>query len=240
MRNQRYIIGPSHFATSVVERPRSPQQTDPICGLSIPQILINEKRLKVLAKVNSIEFFVFKFFDIGEFCDFLADFIGGNGVDSRIEGKSGDFWVFLLDVNTCRVVVRDDGHFSRPIVIELRKGYLVFCPDRMPDYYFVDVVELVPVFVKIGQISEQWLELGSTRDRGVQGFGSEKRLQVKQIVIILVDNVREKLVGQAVQVCHYLQRQVPLLVGRAVDMGGVLEGFGIIEPVIDGIIFLFV
>jgi len=86
---------------------------------------------------------------------------------------------------------------ARPAVVQVREGYLVLGADLLPDDNLVDVcarsvytektregqvnsrskdnstertVELVPVIVLI-EIAEERLELGTSRDRHVQGLG---------------------------------------------------------------------
>jgi hypothetical protein len=71
----------------------------------------------------------------------------------------------------------------------MRKGYLILCSDRMPDDYLVDIVEFVPVFIEIGEITVQRLEFGAARNGNVQSFSGEETLKIKEIVIVFVNNI---------------------------------------------------
>ena len=50
-------------------------------------------------------------------------------------------------------------NFVRETVVEIGKGDPVFGSDRLPDNDFVDVVELVPIFVQHVLVFHQRLEL---------------------------------------------------------------------------------
>lgn len=39
----------------------------------------------------------------------------------------------------------------RQVVVKVGEGDFVFCPDRLTDDDFVDVVELIPVFISTGK-----------------------------------------------------------------------------------------
>ncbi len=65
-------------------------------------------------------------------------------------------------------------------------------------------------------ILDQRLELGSSRDRHVERLGREERLEVEQVEVVAVDEVREQLVREAVQRRHDREGKVPLPVGGAV------------------------
>ena len=52
--------------------------------------------------------------------------------------------------------------FSGPVVVQIREGDFILSPDRMSDNNFADVIELIPVFIKIAQISVQRLEFRSS------------------------------------------------------------------------------
>lgn len=59
-------------------------------------------------------------------------------------------------------------------------------------------------------ILDERFELGSTRYGQVESLGSEERLDVKQVEIVFVHKVSEKLACQAVQCGHLGQSQLPL------------------------------
>ena len=53
------------------------------------------------------------------------------------------------------------------------EGYLVLGSYRMSHNYFVYIVELVPVLVKVTQIAVQRLEFRATGDSDVESFSSK-------------------------------------------------------------------
>lgn len=57
------------------------------------------------------------------------------------------------------------------------------------------VIELVPVFILLVDISEERLEPRASRDSKIQGFGGKERFEIEQVVIVFVDNIREELGG---------------------------------------------
>ena len=61
-------------------------------------------------------------------------------------------------------MVGDEGYSPWPVVVEVRKGYFILCSDGVPEYDLVDVVEFVPIFIKITEVSIKGLEFGATRN----------------------------------------------------------------------------
>ena len=86
-------------------------------------------------------------------------------------------------------MVWHEGYSSRSVVVEVRKGDFVLCSDRMSDNYFVDIVEFVPVFIEIGEITVKRLEFGTARNGNVQSFSGKETLKIKEIVIVFVNNI---------------------------------------------------
>ena len=87
----------------------------------------------------------------------------------------------------------------REVVVQVWKGNSVFSSDWLPYDDFVDVVELIPVLIKSVLITDKRLKFRPTRNGNVQGFGCEKRLQVKQVEIIVVDQISQQLVSKTIQ-----------------------------------------
>lgn len=85
----------------------------------------------------------------------------------------------------------------------MREGYLVLCSDWLPYYDLRDVVKLVPVLILLVDIPIQRLELWTSWYSDVQGLGSEEGLEIEQIVVVAVHDVRQQLAGQAMQVGHH-------------------------------------
>ena len=50
-------------------------------------------------------------------------------------------------------MIDTDGDSSRSVVVQMGEGDFVFCSDWMSDDDFVDIVELIPVFVEIVEVS---------------------------------------------------------------------------------------
>lgn len=65
-------------------------------------------------------------------------------------------------------------------------------------------------------VPNQRLKLWSPRDGHVQSLGSEECLEVKQIEVVEIHQVREQLIGQAVQGGHHGQCELPATVGGAI------------------------
>lgn len=62
-------------------------------------------------------------------------------------------------------------------------------------------------------IFDQWFKLWATRDGQIESFGSKERLEVKQIEVVVIHKVGEKLVAKAMEGGHDPQSQVPLTIG---------------------------
>lgn len=83
----------------------------------------------------------------------FIDFVGSDGIDTWIEVESWDLRVVLPYVHRSWIMIRDLSYFSGSVVVEMRKGYLVFCPNRVPHYDLINIVELVPIFIEVTEIS---------------------------------------------------------------------------------------
>ena len=42
---------------------------------------------------------------------------------------------------------------SRPVVVKMGEGYAILSANGVSHYDFVDVIELVPVFIEVGEVS---------------------------------------------------------------------------------------
>lgn len=85
-------------------------------------------------------------------------------------------------------MIRHQGHFSGPIVVKMRKSNFVLSPNGMPDNYLINVIKFVPVLVKISQVSVKRLEFRTTWNSYVQGLSCEERFEVKQVIVIFVND----------------------------------------------------
>lgn len=137
-------------------------------------------------------------------------------------------------------MIRTQSYSSRSGIIKMRECDSVLCSNRMPHNNFIDIVELIPVFVEVSQIAIQRFEFWTTRDGYVECLGGKERFQVKEIVVVFVKNVREYLICQSMQIGHHVQWQVPFSVWGTVDIFSMFERLMIIKPIIDSIILLWV
>jgi len=79
------------------------------------------------------------------------------------------------------VVVGRDLHRAGSGVVEEGEGDLVLRSDWVADDDLVDVVELVPIFFINFDVAVEGLELGASRDRGVEGLGGEEGPATKRV-----------------------------------------------------------
>eukprot|EP00452_MALV-II_sp_L67-6_P000143 gene143-gene222 len=114
--------------------------------------------------------------------------------------------------------------------------------NRLADDDFVDVVELIPVLVRVEGVAVERLELGPPRDGHVQRLGRVEALQIEQIEVVLVQQVGNQLVTEPVENAHLRQVHVPPLVGRAihVPVRPLAERLLVVEPVRHGLILMVV
>ena len=99
-------------------------------------------------------------------------------------------------------MVRRHRDFPRPVVVEVRERHLVLGAQCGSDYELVDVVEFVPVLIRLVHVPVQWLKLGPARDAHVQSLGGEERLLLEEVEVVLIRQVRQELTGEAVQRRH--------------------------------------
>ncbi|RUP50905.1 hypothetical protein BC936DRAFT_137165 [Jimgerdemannia flammicorona] len=137
-------------------------------------------------------------------------------------------------------MVPRDADGAREGVVEEGERDLVLCTDGLANDDLVDVVELVPVLVGCVHVAVERLELGPAGNGHVEGLSGEEGVEVKEVKVVLVAQVREQLVREAVERAHHRQRQTPLAVGRTVDELGVLQRLVIVEPLIYGCILLLI
>lgn len=65
-------------------------------------------------------------------------------------------------------------------------------------------------------ISDQGLKLGPPRDGHVKGLGCEEGFEVKQIEIVVVNQVCEQLVSQSVEGGHHGEGELPAAIRGAI------------------------
>ena len=80
------------------------------------------------------------------------------------------------------------------VVVEIGECNSILRPDQLTDDIFVDIIELVPIFILCVGILDQRLEFGSTRNRHVKRLGGEERFEVEEVKIIVIDEICVSLV----------------------------------------------
>ena len=85
----------------------------------------------------------------------------------------------------------------RSTVVKIWEGNFILGSNLISDYDFVDIVELVPIFVIVELVFVERFKLGSSRDRYIQRFCSVETLFVKKIEIVFIYKITQKLVSQA-------------------------------------------
>ena len=108
------------------------------------------------------------------------------------------------------------------------------------DNHLRNVIKLIPVLVLFNQVSMQRLKFRPSWECNIKSLGCEEGLSVKEIEVVGVIKVAEELVGESVQVAHDGEGKIPLLVGRSVDILGLLERFEVIKEVKHGRVLGFV
>ena len=56
-----------------------------------------------------------------------------DGVDQRIEVKRRQIWILRLDVDDVGRVIPRQMHMMRQVVVQIREGNPVLCPDGLTD-----------------------------------------------------------------------------------------------------------
>ena len=74
-------------------------------------------------------------------------------------------------------------------VVEVREGDFILGADLVADNNLINIIEFVPVFILLINITIQWLELRTARDGQIECLGSVEGLLVEEVEIILVGKV---------------------------------------------------
>ena len=74
-------------------------------------------------------------------------------------------------------------------VVEVREGDFILGADLVADNNLINIIEFVPVFILLINITIQWLELRTARDGQIECFGGVEGLLVEEVEIILVGKV---------------------------------------------------
>jgi len=139
------------------------------------------------------------------------------------------------------VVIWTQFHSARSAVVEVWESNLILCSYLVSHNYLVDIVEFIPVFILLENVSIQRLELRSARYGHVKSFGSVKALFVEEVEVVLIGKVADQLIGEAMQIRHNWEGHTPAAVARSVDVvRGEFKGFVVVEPIEDWVIFVLV
>lgn len=111
---------------------------------------------------------------------------GGRGAASLLHTEHTEQHTTHLEVVQRGVMVRRQVHGPRAGVVQVRERDPVLGPDLVTNDDLVDIVELVPVLLVAIHVSEERLELRSTRHRHVESLGREERLLVEQVPVVPV------------------------------------------------------
>lgn len=95
----------------------------------------------------------------------------------------------MLNIHSCRIVVGDNRNFPWSIIIQLGEGDFILSSYGVSDDYLVDVIELVPIFIKICEISIQRFKFRPSWNSGVQSLGGEKGFEIKEIIVVFIYNI---------------------------------------------------
>jgi len=68
---------------------------------------------------------------------------------------------------------------SGSAIVKVGKGNFILSSNLISDYDFVDIIELVPIFIIVKLIFVKWFKLWSTGYSYVQSFRSVKALFIK-------------------------------------------------------------
>mmetsp|Transcript_26458 Transcript_26458/g.83860 ORF Transcript_26458/g.83860 Transcript_26458/m.83860 type:complete len:710 (-) Transcript_26458:29-2158(-) len=229
---ERHVLCTPHVATAQVEGPGCPVQRDAVRGAVCEERRVVKEWPDLTWQPEAL--------DLRHVQEILRPVrhgsVGRQGIHNGIVVESRQIRVISLDVADSLVVVRRHGNLPRPGVVEEGESNPVLSPKLLSDDDLVDVIELVPVLVLIVHVAVQRLELGATWDCHVQGLRSVKGLLLEEVEVIPVHQVGEQLVREPVQDTLLSQGQAPLAVACAVDLLGVQQRHGVIEPIDDRLI----
>mmetsp|Transcript_39335 Transcript_39335/g.83814 ORF Transcript_39335/g.83814 Transcript_39335/m.83814 type:complete len:530 (-) Transcript_39335:36-1625(-) len=231
--DQGHILGTSHVAAAKVEWPWGPVKRDAVGRGVCEKGSVIEQGLDNLGELEGLDAL-----EVGVLRSVGDGTVGRQGIHDRIVVEGWQIGIVGLDVSHSLVVVRTQDDLARARVVEEGEGDAVLCSELLTNDDLVDVVELVPILILVVHVAVQRLELGASRNGHVQSLRSVERLLLEEVEVILVHQIGQQLVGETVQHTLLGQSQAPLPVACAVDLLGVEEGNGIVEPLDDGLIFI--
>ena len=135
----------------------------------------------------------------------LFTLVGRHWIDHWIIAEHRNVWILILNEADCRLMVWTKMHASWPTIIEMRKRDLILCANLVSYDNLVDIVELVPVFIFLVHVTIEWLKFRATWDGHVESLSRVERLLIEEVEVVLVGQIRQKLIGEAIQVGHHRQ-----------------------------------
>lgn len=140
-------------------------------------------------------------------------------VDEGVKVESWEIGILGLDINHGGSVVPRQVHVIWQGVVKIRKRDAIFCTYWLPDDDLIDVIKFIPIFISNELlVLYQGFKLWAPRNGQIESLGSEERLQIKQIEVIIIHQISEQLVTKAIEGRHDLQAEVPPAIGGATDI----------------------
>ena len=107
--------------------------------------------------------------------------------------------------------------FVGQAIIQVGKCNPVLSSYWLSNNDLVNVIEFIPIFIMEVHISNQRFKFRSSRNGNIQRLCSKECLKVKQVKVVVIHKICQKLVSQSIERWHYGKCYVPSSVGGAVD-----------------------
>mmetsp|Transcript_8139 Transcript_8139/g.19406 ORF Transcript_8139/g.19406 Transcript_8139/m.19406 type:complete len:590 (-) Transcript_8139:14-1783(-) len=226
--NKRNILCTTHVAAAKVEGPWCPVERDAVRRAVREERSILKQRLAIFRQLEALDILVIIRRLVLGAVGHCA--VRWQRIDDRIVVEGRKIGIIRFDVADGLVVVGCHRNLSRPRVVEERESDTVLGPQLLSHDNLVDVVELVPVLILIVHVTVKGLELGATWNCHIQRLCRVEGLLFEEVEVVLVHQIRQQLVGQAVQDALLSQGEMPLPVARAVHMLRVQKWHRFIKP----------
>ena len=233
------VVAPAGEACPPVEGLRGPEKIDGADCALVEEGLFAQDRLHAFRKGEGFEVVVGHLEVVGQAFQLLG-LVGGDRVYHLVEVEGLNLGVLVLDEDHCRLVVGGKLYLPGTTVVEVGEGNLILCSYLMSHNDLINVVEFIPVLVFILDVSVQRFKLRTSRDRHVQRLGREEAALVKEVEVVLINQIAQQLVRQSVQVRHHRQGESPQSVRRSVNHLSLLQRLVVVEPVENRVVFLLV
>ena len=108
-------------------------------------------------------------------------------------------------------------HFIGQAIVQVGKCNPVLSSHWLSNNDLVNIIEFIPIFIMEVDISHQRFKFRSSGNGNIQRLCSKECLKVKQVKVVVIYKIGQKLVSQSIEGWHYGKCYVPSSVGRAVD-----------------------